>query len=472
VFSSKNLFRSAVMVGVLCGVGAQAGEPKAGPRQAAAEPELRQGDHGPQVEEVFRFLQTYGYFPNAELARHYPGWKPAVEREPASPSTFDASLEEAVKRYQGAMGLPVTGRVDGRTRALMRQPRCGMPDVSGTTSFVARTPQPQTNLTYAFQNYTPDLPVNSTRDAVIGALARWGAAAPLAFTEMGGTPLDFNIIFTTGDHGDGFPFASNVLAHAFYPACSNSFTCNPLSGDAHFNDAFGWTVNGQAYDLRSTALHEFGHSLGLDHSPDANAVMYATYNGRIDLQPDDLAGIRSLYPVFRDTRTFDAQFYLDAHGDLRNAFGATNVAAASRHWIDTGRGEDRIASPAFIVKDYLARYSDLRAAFGTNYRAALNHWMQAGIYEGRQASPAFSAPYYLSIHADVRNAYGNNYRAAIDHFVQAGLNEGRRGSPEFDPKYYLQANPDVAAAYGATNYRGGLLHWLLYGRNEGRRGAP
>lgn len=466
--STRKLIRSAVVVGVLCGAGAQAGEPVA----PKAEPELRQGAHGEQVEEVFRHLQAYGYFPNAELALKHPGWKPAVEREPASPRTFDASLEEAVKRYQAAMGLPVTGRVDGKMRALMRQPRCGMPDVSGTTSFVARTPQPQTNLTFAFQNYTPDLPVASTRDAIIGALARWGAAAPLAFTEMGGTPLDFNILFGVGEHGDGVPFGPNVLAHAYYPACSNSYNCNPLSGDAHFNDAFTWTVNGQAYDLRSTALHEFGHSLGLDHSPDASAVMYATYNGRIDLQPDDLAGIRSLYPVFRDTRTFDAQFYLDAHVDLRNAFGPTNVAAASRHWIDAGRGENRIASPAFIVEDYLTRYGDLRAAFGTNYRAALNHWMQAGIYEGRQASPAFSAPYYLSIHADLRNAFGNNYRAAIDHFVQSGLNEGRRGSPEFDPKFYLQANPDVAAAYGATNYRGGLLHWLLHGRNEGRRAVP
>jgi peptidoglycan hydrolase-like protein with peptidoglycan-binding domain len=189
---SRNFIRSTVVVGVLCGVGALAGEPvtpKVPARQAAAEPELRQGDHGSQVEEVFRYLRAYGYFPNAELASNYPGWKPAVEREPASPRTFDASLEQAVRRFQGAQGLQVTGRVDEKMRALMRQPRCSVPDVSGTASFVARTPQPQTNLTYAFQNYTPDLPQASTRNAIADALAHWSAAAPLAFTEVRSTSV-------------------------------------------------------------------------------------------------------------------------------------------------------------------------------------------------------------------------------------------------------------------------------------------
>lgn len=472
--SIQTLLRSVVVLGTLSGATASA---------ADLVPEARKGAQGPQVEAAFRHLQAHGYFPNAELARRYPGFRPAVAREPARPDLFDDAMEAALKRFQEAQGLPVTGALDAATRGLMQRSRCDSPDLygfnartaqsseSGLASFVTVSSWPQTNLTFSFLNGTPDLSANDSRNAVIGALQRWQAAAPVAFTEVGGGPVDLYVSWQYGDHGDGNPFAASTLAHAYYPNCSSAYSCSALAGDVHFNDGFGWTVNGTNYDLRSTALHELGHSLGLGHSPDTGAVMYAYYNGKIDLQPDDLNGIRSLYGVFRDTRTFDAGFYLALHSDLSAAFG-NNVGAASRHWIDTGRSEGRSGSPAFMVREYLARHSDLQAAFGTNYPAALAHWTQTGITEGRQGSPAFSAPYYLSIHSDLRNAFGNNYRAAMEHWVNAGLNEGRRGSAEFDPRYYLQSNPDVAAAYGATNYRGGLSHWLIAGRAEGRRGAP
>jgi hypothetical protein len=44
------------------------------------------------------------------------------------------------------------------------------------------------------------------------------------------------------------------------------------------------------------ALHEIGHLLGLAHSQDQNAIMYAYYGeDRNDLRADDIAGIQSLY---------------------------------------------------------------------------------------------------------------------------------------------------------------------------------
>ncbi|MET0406658.1 MAG: matrixin family metalloprotease [Cystobacter sp.] len=465
----QTLLRSVVLLGALTQTTAFAAD-------RVTEP--RKGSQGARVEEAFRYLQAYGYFPNAELTRLYPGFRPAVAREPARPGLFDDAMEEALRRFQKAQGLPVTGRLDAPTRELMQRSRCSAPDMHGFTAkadrpegFAAVSSWPQTNFTFAFRNSTPDLSVGDARNAVIGALLRWQAAVPVAFTEVGAGPVDVFISWEYGDHGDGYPFEASTLAHAFYPACAGPWNCAALSGDVHFNDTYRWTVNGTNHDLRSTALHELGHSLGLGHSADANAVMYAYYNGRIDLQPDDLAGVRSLYGVFRDARTFDASFYLAAYGDLRAAFG-DNVGAASRHWVDSGRAEGRFASPVFQVGEYLARNPDLQAAFGNNPLAAITHWTQHGIAEGRQGSPAFSANYYLSLYSDLRAAFGGNAHAAMDHWVNAGLNEGRRGSPEFDPSYYLQANPDVAAAYGASNYRAGLLHWLQSGRAEGRRAVP
>lgn len=51
------------------------------------------------------------------------------------------------------------------------------------------------------------------------------------------------------------------------------------------------------YGIEGVALHELGHCLGLDHSADASAVMYAYYTGSMALQADDAAGIAALYPA-------------------------------------------------------------------------------------------------------------------------------------------------------------------------------
>ena len=58
------------------------------------------------------------------------------------------------------------------------------------------------------------------------------------------------------------------------------------------------TYQGTATTLFQTALHEFGHALGLDHSSDPNAIMYP-YLGPSDpnLNSSDIAGINALYGV-------------------------------------------------------------------------------------------------------------------------------------------------------------------------------
>ena len=47
------------------------------------------------------------------------------------------------------------------------------------------------------------------------------------------------------------------------------------------------------------AVHEFGHSLGLEHSSVRESIMYPWYKGyqgpNIELTQDDIQGIRALY---------------------------------------------------------------------------------------------------------------------------------------------------------------------------------
>jgi hypothetical protein len=52
-----------------------------------------------------------------------------------------------------------------------------------------------------------------------------------------------------------------------------------------------------AYDLASVITHEAGHFLGLAHTNDTTAVMYAHYHaGASTPTPDDVAGICTIYP--------------------------------------------------------------------------------------------------------------------------------------------------------------------------------
>jgi len=100
-----------------------------------------------------------------------------------------------------------------------------------------------------------------------------------------------------------FDGVGGVLAHAYQPGTATQFGPNgTIAGDAHFDSAETWvddandTAAGNDFDLFTVMLHEMGHALGLGHSSDPNAVMYAFYQGgRRTLAADDIAGIQAIY---------------------------------------------------------------------------------------------------------------------------------------------------------------------------------
>ena len=90
------------------------------------------------------------------------------------------------------------------------------------------------------------------------------------------TKRDRSRLLGRQESGDAFPFAPEVLAHAFFPAPA---VPEALAGDIHFNDAYTWGVGDPSrYKIFSVACR-VRHSLGLGHSSNPAAVMYPIYQG-------------------------------------------------------------------------------------------------------------------------------------------------------------------------------------------------
>lgn len=280
-FSSVTAALTTASLSILAVAGCSMGEE----RDAAL---VARGDSGAQVEELHRYLERYGYLQDKS------GNAAAAEETSAARDVFDERLERALVRFQERFKLPADGTLNPETRELMAKPRCSMPDVLSPeeeAKFTAFQRWPSSSLTYSHANFTPDLSSAFVESSVTSAISAWtGATSGLAISKVG-SGGDIVLSFAVGDHGDGYPFdgVNGVLAHAFYP---------PYGGDVHFDDSETWSSSGSGgYHFPTVALHELGHSLGLDHSFVAGAVMEPYYAGPRGLSEDDVLGIQELYAI-------------------------------------------------------------------------------------------------------------------------------------------------------------------------------
>ncbi|XP_063807593.1 collagenase 3-like [Pseudophryne corroboree] len=205
-----------------------------------------------------------------------------------------ATFVDRIKEMQKFFGMKVTGVLTSETMTMMKAPRCGMPDVSEFRAFPGRPTWPRSALTYRIENYTPDLPSRVVDDAIQRAFSVWSQVTPLTFSRVNSRQADILIQFSPRAHGDRSPFdgRNGVLAHAYAPSAG-------IGGDAHFDEDETWTNDRRGFNLFLVAAHEFGHSLGLDHSNDREALMFPTYRyvntDNFRLSQDDINGIQSLY---------------------------------------------------------------------------------------------------------------------------------------------------------------------------------
>lgn len=167
--------------------------------------------------------------------------------------------------------------------------------LAGSTDVLATWPGPQ--VTYTFVNCPVSLDCAVAHRAVRDALGAWDRVMELDLVEVSsGGDIQIRwaigaITATTSFDGQG-----GVLAFGVPP-----YTWSALAGDLIFDDSERWVVDQPYYaypvtiDLRSVALHEAGHSLGLNHISDPNSIMYAVYSPQKTLSAGDVALIQSVY---------------------------------------------------------------------------------------------------------------------------------------------------------------------------------
>ncbi|KFV87415.1 Collagenase 3 [Struthio camelus australis] len=250
------------------------------------------------LEDSHEFTEEDLQFAERYLRTHYDLRPNPARVMRKSANTVASKLRE----MQAFFGLEVTGKLNEETYELMQQPRCGVPDVGEYNFFPRKLKWSKTNLTYRIMNYTPDLSRAEVDRAFKKAFKVWSDVTPLNFTRIRSGTADIMISFGTKEHGDFYPFdgPSGLLAHAFPPGPD-------YGGDAHFDDDETWSDDSKGYNLFLVAAHEFGHSLGLEHSRDPGALMFPiyTYTGKTGfvLPDDDVQGIQELY-VFPQYKRF------------------------------------------------------------------------------------------------------------------------------------------------------------------------
>jgi len=155
---------------------------------------------------------------------------------------------------------------------------------------------------------TNALPAGSQITAIQNAAASWNSTGSnFTFTYAGTTTIlpttspspsedNNNVIgWNPTIDGSGDPFA---IAWVFFYCENGLVTEADIELDESKNWSTGASVPGTDFDVETVALHEMGHALGLDHTTESAAVMWATLatgDSKRVLHGDDIDGQIAIY---------------------------------------------------------------------------------------------------------------------------------------------------------------------------------
>jgi hypothetical protein len=151
------------------------------------------------------------------------------------------------------------------------------------------------------------------------------------YTSVNALTLDYkNEVFFRNDTG------GSVIAETYWYSSGTTL----VDADIVFHEAdhafttASYGCTGSEYYIENTGTHEFGHVLGMAHSTVTTATMYPYSDYcetiRETLDPDDIAGIQSLYPPVATPTIPSAPSQLSATISAANPSSSLSLA-----WVDT-----------------------------------------------------------------------------------------------------------------------------------------
>lgn len=209
---------------------------------------------------------------------------------------------ESLEQMQEFHELPVTGQVTQHTLEAMERPRCGVSDfrMQADCRWDKRTLR-YWNGTGRFSLFHVELgrAVSNklSMQLIDEGFQRWAQVLPgFTFTRtFSEAEADMWIGGGTGQ-AYGFDGPGRTLAWAEMPCGEpGRLTCRFDMSERYTTNAkkaFPWIY------AKAVWLHELGHLLGLDHSPNPRDIMAPYYNPAVaDLQPGDISRIQKLYGI-------------------------------------------------------------------------------------------------------------------------------------------------------------------------------
>ena len=122
--------------------------------------------------------------------------------------------------------------------------------------------------------------------------------------------------------------------------------------------------------------------------------------------------------------------------------------------------------------NFLSSDAKLQALGAADAKGILEYIKSADenyIYQGIDYSPVYDYDYYIAKYPDVKNAFGNSKAKVLEHFVNYGMKERRQAKATFNVNYYMNRYADLKAAFG-TDYPKYYMHFIKNGKKEYRVG--